>query len=110
MKGDVIPYEKVMSFLMKRYHKERSRTFLYRTIIKTVYKQSMNDVIFIGIDGNDELVSKKQKSVDDDDDDELLSKEQKSETHGEGCFNCSCIDDEHLDCDHDRNAFEYADL
>ena len=35
----------------------------------------MNDVIFIGIDGNDELVSKKQKSVDDDDDDELLSKE-----------------------------------
>ena len=33
------------------------------------------------------------KRSDDDDDDELLSKEQKSETHGEGCFNCSCIDD-----------------
>ena len=70
---------------------------------------SMNDVIFIGIDGNDELVSKKRKSVDDDDA-ELLSKEQKSETRDEGWFNCSCIDDEHLDCDHDRNAFEYADL
>ena len=48
----------------------------------------MNDVIFIGIDGNDELVSKKQKSVDDDDDDELLSKEQKSETCNDSMFEC----------------------
>lgn len=43
------------------------------------------------------LISKDIITVDDDIDEHV-------------CDSLYCCDDEHLDCDHDRNAFEYADL
>ena len=50
------------------------------------------------------LISKDTITVDED-----VDQDVDSEHVCESLF-CSDIDDEHLDCDHDRSAFEYADL